>query len=831
MHINHRRHLLLSTLLALVVWFSWPQLVLLEQGLRGKALPREHLDAAFTSIGYVLDRERWTRFPVNPALQTLKVLTNATIPIQASSETTDVEWAYAIEMQFLDANGVVIRDHTNYYRSRVTWYQDDRFDEPVTSSFYVDPAIQPTDGRMSMISLRGLSAARSVRVRIAAMDPGIRDVVLRLYEPEQVPPHKLAVAWNHLSTEQKRSLARGNVYSYDLLTEAERKNLVRRHWVGIGPSGVANQHYVTRKVYTFREIQGEELSPPVVPFGVYIGENRHGMIPVPARGGTLRLVFSAVSEWQPDNASEASVLLRWMDPGGRVSREFTVPWLSMETAFEQHFDAGTIEIISPRAGAVRVYLLQQDGTAQEVTPEYPYLAVYLASQYAVEYGVNHVGDAPTVMRFDLRSIRLEGEPVACDGADYALLNDEGEVIQQGRMAVNSEPSYYDMLTGRWASSQVSDSRRHYLWLPAEVSRVRFSSVCPISVNGYDRPHGFIWKTHVPDDYEVAKTLDLKKRIPGWFSVRPLNLKELLLHNRIPLVQVQIHPRRHQDIQQLMAGIYHWQDYMPQNRNRARWLLVPRESPLPPRKQSLAGFYMHLAGGEARAIHMDSETGSMRPNLIFMRPSGKAEHIRLWMDNRLYYETDIAGRLGELRLPRINAGMHRFRLEAAAETQVYISHADAIEQVYIKRMAHPLGGQPLRFVIDKRPGEHNKVLSARLFMPAGLQQPAQVRVSVQGVRRQLLQDLAGWTFTERIFVLRAPESPQRVPVLGKAGQYMNIGQSFYIPLRDDLPAGRYTIELSVEGGQAGYVALTNVVPGQYEDRQIIQEAVDNAASYQ
>ncbi len=830
MYINHRRHLLLSVLLALVLWFSWPQLVLLEQGLQGKALPRAHLDAAFTSIGYVLDRERWTRFPINPALQTMKVLSNATIPIQASSETTEVEWSYAIELQFLDARGEVIRDHVNYYRSRVTWYQDERFTEPVTSSFYVDPAIQPTDGRMSMISLRGMPTVRSVRVRIATMDPGIRDIVLRLYEPELVPPHKLAVAWNHLSMEQKRALARGNVYDYDLLSEAERKNLVRRHWVGVGPVGVANQHYVTRKVYTFRTIRGEALAPPVAPYGVYVGISRHGVIPVPRQGGRMRLIFSAVSEWQSHDHDEPRLLLRWTDPGGRVSREYTVPWLAMQAVFEQHFDAGTIEIISPREGAVRAYLLKADGSAQEITPEYPYLAVYLASQFAVEYGVNHVARMPTVMRFDLRSMRLEGAPVACKGADYALLDAQGNIVQQGQMTVGSEPSRYDMLTGRWGNSLVSDPVRHYLWLPAEVSRVRFSSVCPISVNGYDRPHGYIWTTYVPDDYEATKTLDLKKRIPGWFSVRPLNLKELLVHNRIPLLQVQIHPRRQQDIEQLMAGTYHWQDYMPQNRQRARWLLVPRESPLPPRKQSLAGFYMRLAGGEARAMHMDSETGTMRPNLIFMRSSGRAEHIRLWLDGRLYYETDIAGRLGELRLPQLHAGMHHFRLEAAADTEIYISHADAIEHVYIKRMAHPLGRQPLRFVVDKGVEEHNKVLSARLFMPA-MQQATKVRVSIHGVQRHLRQDLAGWTFTERIFVLHVPQREQRVPVLGKAGQYMNVGQSFFIPLRADLPPGTYTIELSVEDEQTGYIALTNVAPGQYEDRQIIQEAVDHEFSFQ
>jgi len=829
MYINHRRHLLLSVLLALVLWFSWPHLLLLEQGLRGKALPRAHLDAAFTSIGYVLDRERWTRFPVNPALQTIKVLSNATIPIQASSETADVEWAYAIEFQFLDAKGDVIRDHVNYYRSRVTWYQDERFAEPVTSSFYVDPAIQPTDGRMSMISLRGLSAARSVRVRVATMDPGIRDLVLRLYEPEQVPQHKLAVTWNHLSVEQKRALAKGNVYDYDLLSEVERKNLVRRHWVGIGPVGVAGQHYVTRKIYTFRKIQGEALAPPVAPFGVYVSSSRHGVIPVPAQGGRLRLVFSAVNEWRSHDKPQ--VLLRWTDPGGRVSREYTVPWLAMQTVFEQHFDGGTIEIISPREGAVRSYLLQEDGSPQEITPEYPYLAVYMASRIAVEYGVNHVEGAPTVMRFDLRSVRLQGAPVACDGADYALLDGEGKVIRHGRMTVSVEPSLYDMMTGRWSDSLVSDPIRHYLWLPANVHRVRFSSVCPISVNAYDRPHGFIWTTQVPDDYKTAKRLDLRKRIPGWFSVRPMNLKELLVHNRIPLVQVQIHPRQQQDIEQLMAGIYHWQDYLPQNRQRARWLLVPRESPLPPRKQSLAGFYMRLAGGDVRTIHMDSETGSMRPNLIFMRSEGRAEHIRLWLDDHLYYETDIAGRLGELRLPRMQAGTHRIRLQASADTQVYISYADAIEGVYIKRMVHPLGRQSLRFVVDKRPEEHNKVLSARLFMPVGLQQPTKVRVSIHGVQRHLLDELAGWTFTERMFVLHAPQNSDRVPVLGKAGQYMNVGQSFFIPLRDDLPPGSYTVEFSVEGEQAGYIALTNVVPGQYEDRQIIQEAVDHEFSFQ
>lgn len=827
MRIIRHHHVLLLIILGVVLWYAWPQLNLLQKDMGGRPVNQLRLAASYSSIGYVLDREQWTRFPVNTALQSIRLVSNATIPSDAAVGGADVEWGYAIQIQFLDRKRRILRDHVHYYRSKVTWFEDQRFSGPITSSFFIDPKIQPTDGRVSLISLRGVPAATSIRVRIAAMDPGVRDVVLRVYAPERVPEHKLATAWSHLSLEQRKSLARGNVYDIDLLTEEERKNLVRQRWVGVGPVGVAGQHYRIRKIYTFRNIEGVELAQPVPPFGLYVSETRHGVIPIPDGGGHVLMRFERVNI---EDQSSGFLKLRWMDPGGRVTRTFEEKWRGPRHLVEMDLDAGTLEIISNHEGAVRAFVERQ-GQQQEITPSYPYLAIYLTGEEPVQFGVHHVLNQPTVMRFDIRRVWLEGTPDACSGVDYRLLDRSGRELAHGTMNAPASPSAYDIMTGGWSDGRVSDPVRHYLWLPADVASVAFSSVCPLGVNGYDRPYGFIWTTHVPEDYDVAKTLDLKSRIPGWFSVRPVNLKSLLLRNRTPLIQVQIHPRAEEEVRALMAGQYHWQDYQPEGHHYARWLLVPRESPLPPRKRSLPGFYLRLEPDQETAVLLDSETGAMRPNLIFIRNTARPGKISLRVDDRSYARLDVAGLVGEVRLPMLKAGKHRLLLQTDKATTCYISHANAMEHVYIKRLVYPVGKAPLNFVVEKSATEAEKVLSARLFMPTGRLAPVRVHVRITGAKRPFYRRLNGWTFVERVFVVAPPEQIERAPVLGKAAMYMDMGQSFFIPLRADLPPGRYTISLSLEQDIQGFVALTNVLPGAYEERQMVEEAaIENAVEY-
>ncbi len=830
MRIVRRYHVLLLLILALILWYAWPQLLLWqEQRTGGRPLDQARLEASYSSIAYVLDRHRWTTFPINPALQPLRLVSNATLPAEAAaSADPDVTWSYAIEIQFLDANGNILRNHTRYYRSRVTRYRDTRFAKPITASFYIDPRLQPTDGRVSMVNLRRLTAARRMRVRIAQADPGIRDVVLRVYAPEFVPEHKLAAAWNRLSLEQRRQLARGNVYDVDLLTEAERRALVRRRWAGVGPIGVAGQHYRIRKLYTFREIMGKELAPPVPPFGLFVSSERHGVIPIPDPGGRVRLAFDAV-----DDASvpAGKLMLHWRDPGGRVERRILRPWTDARQRMVLQLQPGTLEVVSNRAGAVRAYLQQSDGGWYEITPHYPYLAIYLTGEEPVHFAVHHVSDHPTVMRFDLRRIWLQGTPSACSSVSYRLLARDGRTVRRGRMAAPVKPSRFDIMTGRWTDSRVSDPVRHYLWLPAEVDEVVFESACPIAINGYDRPDGYLWTTHVPEDYDAAKLLDLQHRMPGWFSVRPLNLKTLLLHNRIPLIQVQIHPRPDEEIQALMQGQYHWQEYQPEGHPAARWLLVPRESPLPPRTRSLPGFYLHLPRDREIQVRMEAEREVLRPNLIFTRTTARPGKLTLWLDGQRYASMEVAGRIGELPLPPLRRGVHQLRLESDAQTSCFINHVNAMDDVYVKRLVYPLRRAPVDFVVDKQPWERNKVISARLFMPAGRMREVRVHVRVRGVQRPYLRDLRGWTFSDRLFVVAPPKSMAKAPVLGKAGMFMDVGQSFFIPLRADLPAGRYRIEMWIEGRDEGYVALTNVLPGRYEERRIVEEAAfENAVEY-
>ena len=90
-----------------------------------------------------------------------------------------------------------------------------------------------------------------------------------------------------------------------------------------------------------------------------------------------------------------------------------------------------------------------------------------------------------------------------------------------------------------------------------------------------------------------------------------------------------------------------------------------------------------------------------------------------------------------------------------------------------------------------------------------------------LERPTNRPLSGWTIHKRIYELQ-PNNRQYTALWGTQQQWLDGGQSFFIPMGDDLPTGNYPITLRQLSDGEGYISLSQLTPGTAEAYRLFRE---------
>ncbi|MEK8021159.1 MAG: hypothetical protein VSS75_030170 [Candidatus Parabeggiatoa sp.] len=815
---------LLIISISLFVWQGWPHLDawLISQG--NKAIhSQEKMATAQKRTVYKLDRQAWTVFPILPKQNVLRVLSNATIP-HTHSLNSELEWQYVLHYQILDKTGQLLSEQTYHQRTKVTVYQDRHAENRVRAVFYIDPNQQPTDGRNMLINLSDTPNAALVRLRLQSADPDIIDVGIRVYWQQTWDEFKLDYLWLRLSDREKRDLTRGSLYEHDLLTQQEKRNLLRERWAVIGPLGVSGREYYPREIYIHKEMEGDIVRLPVESYGILVNGLHWVTVPLLEQGGQIHLHFSEALPLpgQPATQLPVKITVKWY---GRQSKErstHTFVWDGSENGFESEFAGGLLEISADQAVMMRVFL--KKAKVQEITPPPVHLSTTLIQKdMPAEFKINHVQRQSIPVRINLRRLLERNaltEPSPCR-VTYTLLNAKGGTQKTGTMPLTQARSFYDRSTKQWWEQfEVSDADSYYILIPPKSVTLRLTSPCMALVAVYNRPTGLLRTTRIPEDYYY--TPDKSERLPAWFRLRPQNYAVLSEQNRTPLLRIQRRPPSDEADIEIMAGRYTWEDYRPEGQYRSRYLLTLRDSELPIRDQALGAFYQEIPKNSPLILQFVNTRRTIQPNLIYFRQTRKPVKIRILLDNRLHYEGYLTGYRGELKLPKFTATTHRLHLKVIGPGQFLINHAKPKEgqAIYIKRLAHRFDAKGLQFTYEKR-SQDKELVSARVYLPKETQERLQVQVTLGAEAKIKATHNTGWTFPQRQYDLRAAGEGEIV-VLNKRNEFVDVGQFFVIPLQDDLPAGEYQITLKPQKTLGAYLTLSKITAGLEEQRQFFSE---------
>ncbi|MES2494275.1 MAG: hypothetical protein V4579_13480 [Pseudomonadota bacterium] len=414
---------------------------------------------------------------------------------------------------------------------------------------------------------------------------------------------------------------------------------------------------------------------------------------------------------------------------------------------------------------------------------------YLAAPGApVLFPVSHVGDWATPFRLTIRPPRGSGAIVR-----YQLHDAAGVVVAAGQLPLREDASD-DQLGG----VPLAAPAIFYFNLPPRIRGIQIGTSAPVAVAAANRPPDLASRILVPERQVEANAG------PNWFPVDPgLDARQVALV---------LGPEK-SVIADPSEGARGWARLQPAGRPLARDVYVPIGADQDPDSV----FTPVATSNQALTFVVPQGSAAVRPRLLYLQDRPGMLRLAASIDGDRWFDERVASISGTLALDSVTRGRHQVVLASAPGARVFLTHLTPAPSSLRERRFFQLRPGPTSFVVVKKsPGVELVVVNV-LLRP--------------GVRRAIELSLAGppspfgphtgWTPRIRRFSV-APGAPdQRIHAVGDPGE-LGPERRLLLPLRADLPPGRYLVTVTLGTGPAGYVLLSHRTLGAAERREIVLE---------
>ncbi len=770
------------------------------------------------SIVYPIKPGEWITFNIPEGSKHIRVISNAHIQ-KPDHVTLEDNWKYSLHYQLLDKNGIVVNDHQYHHRSKLSSYRDEQ-GKLVHGNLYAGYSLTPLDGRLMMLSMSVIKQATSIRISIVPESQEVEEVAVRLYVPSKLLEHRLAAMWLRMSTKHKEILARNTAYSAALLSETEKRNLLKNQWQALGPRGIVGEDYTTKTLYIVKELEQEKLLEPMIAAGLQVDAEHPGVIPIPEQGGDLQLQLTRL-DGTPITESLA-IQLNWFGRTRELRWQQQTQWLPTTEALNYSVEGGLIQIVTSQPVLVHASLTTASQQQLDVTPK-PLLINTFQAKQGVAYQVLHVNNQNTPLRVDIRRVFDEASASRTPSIKYQWIDNQQQLIHKGRISVETVASNYDRLTGKQKHLKVSDPVKYYMNVPADVAVVKLWSYDPsLIVNLYNQPLHYQKFQRVPENAYVS--LDKKNWFPSWFQLQPLNQESLIKKQAVSRIAAQYRPPVGPSDSE--SDQYLWEDYVPLQRTEARSILT-RTKTLDYRDEALGSVYCQLQPNVFNQITLKAygNLSQIVPQLIYIRSSHSAFHVSVSSNQKQILERPAIGPQGIFRLQGMFGGKHNIRINTDGGGKWYMNHVKGCQSLaYLKKRVFKLSDHQLSFTVNYDQTD-DRVFSGRFYTAADNQERSVIQASIEPQQEHPLPPIQdSWTFTRRSYDIR-PAQNQPSIVMHSNGQRLNSGENFFIAFNRDMPKGQYQINLSLKQGATGFMSLSDIKPGVFEQLRFYKETND------
>ncbi len=873
----------------------------LERGLQRARGPWEFEETERTTA-YVLSPENWLEFDIPRKAHALRLVTNAgisdpKIPV-VTPDQPRFGWRYALQYELLDGNGKPIHGQPYHLRTTISEFRDPRNGQSVRAVWFAErEELLATQTRSVQIPVRRLSGrigrqASRLRVRLVQRDDAIEQVVMRAYMRHPRSDFANIYTWSRLGRSARHALCRASVYPPDLITDQERKNLLRWTWSPLPVRGIESRDFHRQYLYRSvrRDLEEIELIPPQS--GTWCGPGHRVTFEPPWQPGSVRLVCRPWSEPtalradRPLALSPPSTPLVWqvryhhpdrrdvqtLQPGSLAADRLSHTDRSDDHAQGRsevvlETQAGLLEVIAQTPCRVEAWWFPSaapDSPAEDAVnsdsgqqeEDEPLLleasarpmGAYRAAVPGIDYSLLPVADQPTPVRIILRRAMLAAETPIAPSVDYWAFDAHGQKVLQGKLPVDRVVSTYDQACVGITRIPASDPTEYYLRLPSNVCRLRFCSADPnVAVTLMTRPPGLPVLRTLPEQLDPASPLRLRNR--AWFIMQPVGFRKLIADSHNLTFYVQARPHIPDD--RLLAGQYISDSFVPDQFWMGQFALVPRDTYAAVRPESARAIYARVTSGSRSVVRQLPYDGPEEPLRVYYQPpDGRTTSSKwtLWGNGRALLDFFPQARfaegssperpLGQIDVARwpVAAGESlAVQLAAPRGATLFLQQCELPDGLnYTRRMIVRLPRDGLRFPVVKRT-EQRELIVLRGLSPAGKtalgQSPTvQLHVRMETLGETLIgRPLADMTLFPRRFDCQFLPEPSGLLLQGRARR-LALTPRCFIPLGADIPAGTYYLSVRPTGGPAEvYVVVYRTLAGRYEQRDVWRTDVQSASS--
>jgi len=793
-------------------------------------------------ICYVVGKEKWLEFSIPENRKVLRVLSTAAVLKTDVINNLGVIWSnqplyenFTLRYQILDSANNVLMDKAYHNRTSITVYESIEQGVPEISgiTYFVDQPYIPTNSVNTLIDLKEYPGTRKLRIKLEDNDAIIKEVMTRVYINEFIQPYKLKYMWQRLKEHQKITLTKGSVYPPELLDTQERKNILNNQWHPIEPSGIPGQDYIKRTLYSYNDLPGTFVKPPILPIGVLVDKDHFAMIPIPKSGGKIKLQFDLLQK----GVNEANVSIIWHGRGLRYHLDEQIKITRSQPFHIEEYQGGFFLISSKEKFTVRMYLMDAKGET-EITPLPMYLMAFPLNETApLEFKIEQLADGMTPVRIDFRCLIDETvkdkKPTTIP---YELLDESNTVVQNGIIAIPYEtlaesnnmvqkglvsevftPSQFDWFDLNNELLPVSDFVSKYFYFPRNIKKIRFLKGSEeVYITAYNRPADFAQDIKVPEDTYAFGALGLEQREERWYYIRPLGYEDYIKHNYFNQLLLQYRPPEEDPM--LVAGVYDWDEFYPTGEFYSQQLVLPVIVTPVLRENALPIFLRKIP--ENRDVKLDilkfrAET-YLTPTLVWIKDKSTPLNIKGTLDGNPYFNETLNGNNGAIRLGPLQPGKHIFNVESSEKVDFYINYTGYEPGGLQLRTAHKIDHSSLTFAYQ-RTTQDKETLIIYFFPPYGTLERATFKVTIIPPLPRVLGITNDWSPTSYQFdVNNADEEKGRVANVSNL--FVGNGQPMFMPLSTDMPMGDYKVIVEQKSGPAGFVSLTRVIPGHSDVRK-------------
>jgi hypothetical protein len=767
----------------------------------------------------------WTTFHLPGNALAVRILSNAIIDKSAGMRDEPTlndprsGFRYALEYEFLDDQMNSLDRGVYNFRSNIKEKMKPDSGEIVDPIVVGDLDANVAQTRVMQISLGAkMDAARVVRFRTTELEEGVLEVLTRtVYKTKRKIQNDYG-AWDSISSERKKKVAKHSVYEHHLLDHESQMGLLKWEWNRASSVGEPPRRFL----YFVGDSDDLDVVDMPFPKGVVVQPGWKVVAAVGDGSATLRVDAMPIDA---DTPIHGQLHYCFADPNSGLEQfgsvEFAPSKMSDAHSVEIKRVGGMIEVESECAAALRFWCRKpsadDSGQWTEIEMEPKHSPVYIADHRPVGFSVSHVSDQVTPLKVAFRF--AEAKMFDAESSESTLtqprhvhwrfVDDDGQTVDQGVEELNPQVSLHERFWRDRATFAVTDAIKLWFPVPPRVTSVEFwSEDSSVLVNAHTRPDGLAAQTRVPEDYNVVQRLNSPYR--NWFTLRPQDHQRYVSENRVLNLGIQ---KRLPEASEVDRGNLVWNRFLPEGDWLGSRIMVPAIDPLETdesKKPDSVWLWHEMFSGDNVSYNTTERTSHYRDIKIAYASDRPVGPMRIWCNEQLVATKDFATSRGEfnVKLPAVRGSL---RIEFNDGVRVFASGMEMDSAVaYYRRTAMRVGNSPTRFEYEKK-SEEDELLTLTLYRDASESTRASLKVKIVPHEEELNthKPRGNWTLRDRSYDL-APLPIARSLLIDRYGN-LDSGSRCFIKLGSDMPTGKYTIEVQREDALSGHLLLYQTVP--------------------